>query len=95
MSEETIWAVINTYDFRPVKVLKETPKTVVYEAKNYNGRICERRTHLAFAWRGTELEARAISQKLTSARAEVNQRKIAAEEAFKKRKAELLGLPHD
>ncbi len=79
------YAILDTYDYEVIKVIRETAATVVYQ----NPGDCERKSLSAFKWRGTLEDALLISQKLKSARAEKSRRQQEAANWFQKRVVEL------
>jgi hypothetical protein len=85
-----IWAVLDQYSYEPVEVIRETEKTVFYFA---HGK--ERRTQSVLPWRGSEEEARKLSQQLASARSERNRRCHEADVWFLNRVKELTAFRQD
>ena len=88
---EVTRAIRSSWKFEPVEVVKETEKMVFY-VEHWRGRPTETRQGKKnfLPWRGDEETARAMCAKLTSALAEYERRRKAANEWFATRKAEII-----
>ena len=84
-----IWAIKNdSWRYEAVEIVKETAKTATYKHAHWG----DTRTDLnkLFDWRGSEAEARLLSERLTSAKAERDRRVNAASDWFRKERDRIL-----
>jgi hypothetical protein len=85
------WGIKIGWKYEAVEIVKETDKTVRY-VDRYWGKPRETRIDKdkILPWRGDEETARAIVDKMTSARAEYERRRKSASDWFDRRRAEIL-----
>jgi len=85
------WAVKSGWRYEAVEVVKETAKMVTYIDRYWSPpRETRIAKHSLLPWRGTEEQARAIVEKLTSAKSERDRRTKSAQDWFDKRAAEIM-----
>lgn len=85
------WTVRSGYRYEPVEIVRETAAMLFYIDRSWTKERESRQSKNSFLpWRGTEDDARAIAAKLTSARAEYDRRRNAANEWFAQRRDEIL-----
>ena len=88
------WAIRrDSWQYEAVEVVKETAKTATYLDRRWDaaGRETRCDLHKLFPWRGNETEARRLTERLNSAKAERDRRRAAADGWFNKECAKILG----
>ena len=81
------WAVLDSYGFEAVEVIKETVKTVTYRHPRWGQTRTDK--HKVFPFRGDEDAARSVAARITSANAEYWRRRQSASDWYDARKAEI------